>query len=103
MRKPSCIGLWVVISLIGPLFGSVSWAEMTGLIAATMQDPQSGEEGPAVNTMSEGMRSGTVANIDGNYSFISISPASVTLIFTCIGSQAETMKGECASAILQAG
>jgi outer membrane receptor protein involved in Fe transport len=93
MRKCSLTGFYVFISLIGLALYSISWAEVTGKIAGTVKDAQSGEGIPGVNVMIEGTQLGAVTNTDGYYSIINVSPGSVNLRFTCIGYQAKVVEG----------
>ena len=93
MRSNSPIVFSLMIVFIGISLCSVAFAEVTGKIAGTVKDTQTGEGLPGVNVMIEGTQLGTVTNTDGYYSIINVPPGAVSIKFTCIGYQTKTIEG----------
>jgi len=93
MRNSSPTVLSIILLLIGITCCSVSFAEVTGKIAGTVKDTQSGEGLPGVNVLIEGTALGAVTNVEGYYSIINVPPGTVTLKFSCLGYQVRTMSG----------
>lgn len=93
MRNSSPTVLFIFLFLFGITCCSISFAEVTGKIAGTVKDIQSGEGLPGVNVLVEGTALGAVTNVEGFYSIINVPPGTVTLKFSCLGYQVRTMSG----------
>lgn len=92
MRRNSTTAFFLVGFLITILFAALASAEVTGKIAGTVKDTQTGEGLPGVNVLIEGTMIGAVTNPDGYYAIINVPPGTVALKYTCLGYQAKTME-----------
>ena len=93
MRNKSLTAFHLVVLFITMSMFSISMAEVTGKIAGTVKDTQTGEGLPGVNVVVEGTMIGAVTNPDGYYSIINVPPGTINLRFACLGYQPRTMEG----------
>jgi outer membrane receptor protein involved in Fe transport len=85
MQKSSRVVLLVFLLILGLAFLANVSAAVTGKIAGTVTDAETGEGLPGVNVMVEGTLLGAATNIDGYYSILNVPPSTVTLKFMSIG------------------
>lgn len=79
--------LFVLVCLVH----STAFAGITGKVAGTVVDSQSGEALPGANVFLEGTSMGAAADIDGNFAILNIAPGAYTVKATMIGYTALAM------------
>ncbi len=67
------------------LIHSLTFAGITGKIAGTVVDSQSGETLPGANVFINGTTMGAAADLDGNFVILNVAPGNYTLKATMIG------------------
>jgi hypothetical protein len=93
MKKiPTAVHL-IVFLVVGLSMFSQGFAAVTGKIAGTVKDGETGEALPGVNVMIEGTLLGAATKLDGYYSIINVPPSVITLKFMSIGFNTKRAQG----------